>query len=170
MKKFNSHPDHPSYFYAWIFMISALFIGLSMPPDDESFDKVTILILIMGLITILGIIYTAKTTTYVYFSDHAIGEKYLKIKWENVFFTVNMLDPKVNLMRSPSAFLYIDDHFLSPEECAGKDKLFVYLTPKRCQALLQNYKKKVHILNFKDSNVVNHKIHNILLNHNSNFE
>lgn len=164
MKKIYSVPGGP-IIVAWLSLAFCIVVGCACVIYP---DPLWIAVSVFSVVLVLPCIYLIRRgyLSYVYISDYGIGNKHTNISWEDAFFTVYISDPSVYFGRGQVDVLYIDDHFLSLEECKERQsKLYVIITPKRCNDFLHNYKNKVCFVNNPNS-----KRHDIFLKHNDQFK
>lgn len=164
MKKISSHSGGP-FITFWLLgaMAIALVSAFVVYPDPMWCGMV---ILAGGVMLACAFLIRWGYLSYVCISDRGISNKHTKIDWNNAHFTLFISDPNVPYGRGTADVLYIDDHYLSPDEVKRKQaKMFVVINLRRSAALLCHYRKKVHFINEPNS-----KRHALFLEHNNRFE
>ena len=91
----------------------------------------------------------AKYLNYITLTSTDISTKQQTFSWDEVYITLSsyLMHPSI---RMEDYYIYFDDHYLSKEEICSrrvkKDAFYLMVTPKRLEIILQNYTKKIQLL------------------------
>lgn len=164
MKKISSHPGGP-FIISWLWGVLAVaLVGTFVVYPDPVWGGM--MILAGAVMLVCAFLIRCGYLSYVCISDRGISNKHTKIDWNNAYFTLYVSAPNVPYGRGSVDVLYIDDHYLTPDEIKGKQaKMFVVINPRRSAGLLYHYGKKVHFINEPNS-----KRHALFLEHNNKLE
>lgn len=160
-KKISSHPGG-RFIISWLLgSLGIVLVGAFTVYPDPVWGGM--MILACGIMLVCAHLIRRGYLSYVCISDRGISNTHTEIDWNHAHFTLYISDPNMPYGRGSVDVLYIDDHYLSPNEVKRKQvKMFVVTNPRRSVALLCHYRKKVHFINEPNS-----KRHALFLEHNS---
>lgn len=126
---------------ALCFLLGAFFL-----PNAEG-----IALLVGGLLFVLlsFCLLHYKYMNYVSLTDKNVSTKKQTFSWDKVYITMSYYFIHTSIKRE-DYYIFFDDHYLSKEEIYSrkvkKDAFYLMVTPKRLEIILQNYNKKIQLL------------------------
>lgn len=151
-----------------IFAGILFFVGIILLPKPEGG---TLLIVCALVILYSFCLIKCKYLNYIILNDKTVSTKKRQFTWDEVYITMSIYNFHKGERGDPY-FIFFDDHYLSKDEIYSrrvkKGTFFMTVTPKNLEFILQNYNKKIQLLDH--SRISWKRLYNRVIEYNSSID